>query len=92
MRTLVLFLALMCLHFSGYSQKKKTRPIQPPLPKSSMIEFSRDTLSLQQYALQILFQWKMNANTTLKPGTVFKELIKLTSDRPNLMMIIACSH
>jgi len=78
MRNLVFFLALMCFHFSSYSQKKKTRTIPPPPPKSSIIEFSRDTLSLQQYALPILFQWKMNADTTLKPGTVFKELIKLT--------------
>jgi len=78
MKNLIIFLALVCLHFSSYSQKKKARPIPPPPPKASVVEFSRDTLSLQQYALPILFQWKMNADTTLKPNTVFKELIKLT--------------
>lgn len=78
MRNLAIFLALMCLHFSSYSQKKKTRTTPLPPPKPSIIEFSRDTLTLQQYASPILFQWKMNADTTLKPGTVFKELIKLT--------------
>lgn len=78
MKNLIIFLALMCLHFSSYSQKKKARSIPPPPPKASIVEFSRDTLSLQQYALPILFQWKMNADTTLKPGTVFKELIMLT--------------
>nr|WP_199082213.1 hypothetical protein [Pedobacter sp. ASV19] len=78
MKNLIIFLALVCLHFSSYSQKKKARPIPLPPPKESIVEFLRDTLSLRQYALPILFQWKMNADTTLKPNTVFKELIKLT--------------
>lgn len=78
MKNLFIFLALMTLHFSSYSQKKKRRPIPPPPPKESVVEFTQDTLSLREYSSPILFQWKMNADTTLKPGTDFKEIIKLT--------------
>jgi hypothetical protein len=77
MKNLFIFLALITLHFNSYSQKKKSRTVPPP-PPAKVVEFSRDTLSLQEYGLPILFQWKMNADTTLKPGTDFKELIKLT--------------
>ncbi|TDO20599.1 hypothetical protein [Pedobacter duraquae] len=78
MRKLLIFLVIMTLHLSSYSQKKKTRALPPPVPKDRLVEFKPDTLSLQEYSLPKLFQWTMNADVTLPAGTVFKELIKLT--------------
>ena len=78
MRNIYIFFALMSLCLNSYSQKKKSRAVPPPPVKESIVEFLPDTLSLQEYGLPKLFEWRMNADVTLKPGTDFKELIKLT--------------
>jgi len=80
LRNLLIILILLTCYFSSYSQKKKKRVIPLPPYKEQDAPF-QDTLSLQDYSSPILFQWEMNADTTLKPGTVFKELIKLTYGR-----------
>lgn len=79
MRNLILFLVFITLPFSGFSQKKnpKKRPIPPPVPEEYIAKLSTDTLTLQDGALPVLFLWEMNADTTLNPNTVFKELISL---------------
>jgi hypothetical protein len=78
MKKLLPVLILLTLQLNGFSQKKGKRKIPPPVPPYKTVELSTDTLTLQEYALPILFLWEMNADTTLKPNTVFKELIKLT--------------
>ncbi len=80
-RNLFILLTLMTLSLSSYSQQKKKRPVPLPPPKANIVELSQDTLSLREFSSPILFQWELNADTTLKPGTVFKELIKLTYGR-----------
>lgn len=77
MRNLIFFLAFITLPFSGYSQKKNKNKLPSPPPAENLLVLSTDTLSLQEGAMPILFEWEMNADTTLKPSTVFKELIRL---------------
>ena len=79
MKYTLIFLALITLHLSSFSQNKKKRALPPPPPPvKEIVDLYPDTLSLQEYSSPKLFEWKMNADITLKPGTVFKELIKLT--------------
>jgi len=77
MKHLFLFSVLITCALNSFSQKKKSRPLPPPVPESKMVLPSQDTLSLTEYSSPLLFQWEMNADTALKSGTVFKELIKL---------------
>jgi len=81
MKYLFLFTALIVLHFNSFSQKKKSRAEPPPPPKESLIEFSEKPFTLQPYSSPILFEWGINADTTLKTGTVFKKVIKLTYEK-----------
>lgn len=81
MKYLFLFTAFILLHYNSFSQKKKARPEPPPPPKESIMEFSEKPFTLQPYSFPILFEWEMNADTTLKTGTVFKKVIKLTYEK-----------
>ncbi|RBQ11705.1 hypothetical protein [Pedobacter miscanthi] len=81
MKFLFLFISLIFLHFNSFSQKKKARAEPPPPPKESLIAFSEKPFTLQPYAFPILFEWEINADTTLKAGTVFKKVIKLTYEK-----------
>lgn len=80
MRNLLIILVLMTCSFSSYSQKKK-KNLTPQPPLMEQAPPFQDSLTLQEYSFPILFQWELNADTTLVPGTVFKELIKLTYGR-----------
>jgi len=81
MKCVFLFTALIFLHYNSFGQKKKAKaePLAPP--KESIIEFSEKPFTLQPYSSPILFGWEMNADTTLKQGTVFKKVIKLTYEK-----------
>lgn len=81
MKYLFLFTALIFLHDNSFGQKKKARAEPPPPPKESIVEFSEKPFKLQPYSFPILFAWEMNADTTLKTGTVFKIVIKLTYEK-----------
>lgn len=80
MKNLFIVLVLMTCYFSSYSQKRKKSLIPPP-PFKEQVPPVHDSLTLQEFSFPVLFQWKMNTDTTLKPGTVFKELIKLKYGR-----------
>ncbi|QXU42932.1 hypothetical protein [Pedobacter sp. D749] len=81
MKYLFLFTALIFLHYNSFGQKKKSRTEPPPPPKESLIEFSEKPFTLQPYSFPILFEWEINADTTLKTGAVFKKVIKLTYEK-----------
>ncbi|RBQ02217.1 hypothetical protein [Pedobacter miscanthi] len=81
MKFLFLFTSLIFLHFNSFSQKKKARAEPPPPPKESLIAFSEKPFKLQPYSFPILFEWEINADTTLKPGAEFKKVIRLTYEK-----------
>lgn len=78
MKFLFLFTALILLHYSSFSQKKKPKAEPLPPPKEKIVEFSEKPFTLQPYSFPIIFEWEIGADTMLKTGTVFKKVIKLT--------------